>query len=85
MIKASPAGFKAELKVGKAFKVASEGASSVELKGLSVESIDVKSDGAGRVTLEGKLNIDIGGQVTEVTLNQTQTSKVETSDKSFIK
>jgi hypothetical protein len=37
-----------------------------------------------RVTLDGKLSIDIGGQVTDVTLNQTQTSKVETSDKNFV-
>jgi len=37
-----------------------------------------------KVDLTGKLSIEIGGQVTEVGLTQTQTSKVETSDKTFI-
>jgi hypothetical protein len=34
--------------------------------------------------LDGKLSIEIGGQVTDVTLAQTQTSKVKTSDSSLM-
>lgn len=37
------------------------------------------------IGLEGKLNIEISGQPTEVTLNQTQTTTVETSDTPQIK
>jgi len=37
-----------------------------------------------KLTLEGKLSIEIGGQTTEVTLNQTQNSEVKTSDSSLM-
>jgi hypothetical protein len=43
-------------------------------KGL-IQKSDMKLD------LSGELNIEIGGQTTKVTLSQTQTSSVETSDK----
>jgi len=61
---------------------------SAELKSSNANGTIVFNPEAGRiessnmtVTLEGKLSIDIGGQVTDVNLSQTQTSKVETSDK----
>ncbi|HXX93706.1 MAG TPA: DUF6263 family protein, partial [Planctomycetota bacterium] len=37
-----------------------------------------------RMELKGTLNIEVGGQVNEVSLTQNQTAKIETSDRTFV-
>jgi hypothetical protein len=69
---------------GLPFKIKSADLKSTNAKGtiyFNVEKGRVeKSDMS--LDLEGKLSIEIGGQTTQVELKQTQTTKVETSDKS---
>ncbi len=71
---------------GLPFKIKSADLKSTNAKGTiyfntekgRVESSDMSLD------LKGELSIEIGGQTTKVELSQTQSTKVETSDKTFV-
>jgi hypothetical protein len=65
------------------FKIKSADLNSKDAKGVLLYNSDkgwIESSEM-TMTLDGNLNIEIGGQTTQVTINQTQTSKVETTDK----
>jgi hypothetical protein len=64
---------------------------SAELKSTSATGTILFDAKEGRIAksdmkleLSGKLSIEIGGQTTDVVLNQTQSSTTETSDKTFV-
>jgi hypothetical protein len=59
----------------KALKIETEGAASVEVNGLDCESVEVKANGAGHVTLEGK------GK--SLTLEASGASKLRAADATF--
>jgi len=71
---------------GLPFKIKSADLKSTEASGDIEFNADKGRIEGSKMTLklEGKLSIEIGGQSTDVTLNQTQTSEVKTSEQSLL-